>query len=116
MVSSSFKTSEVLRALDRLGFTRRSRRGKGDHIWFFKNLKCGNGDIVVQTYVDSTPKMVSPGDLRKILAAIVLTESQLHRTCDGDFDSVDYEALALKGDRDNYLPPAVKQANLRRKA
>lgn len=105
-----WKPREVVRALKRLGFTQAKRRGKGDHIWFYKRVTClGGDDHTVVTMVDRSMEDIPPGTMKYILDALALDDEAFYKAYAGDYTEEMYEKYLSTIPRNRLLPPAMRE-------
>lgn len=105
-----WKPREVIRALKRLGFTQAPKRGKGDHLWFYKQVHClGHQEHTIVTMVDQGVQEIPPSTMKYILDAVALDDETFHKVYQGDYNAQMYEAYLRTVPKDRLLPPAMRR-------
>lgn len=104
-----WKPREVIRTLKNLGLTQAKRRGKGDHMWFYKRVTCLGGDKhTITTMVDRGVEDIPPGTMKYILDALTLDDETFYEAYKGDYTEEMYEEHLLTVPKNRLLPPAMR--------
>lgn len=104
-----WKPREVIRALKHLGFTQAKKRGKGDHIWFYKRVTCLGGEKhTITTMVDRSVEDIPPGTMKYILNAVALDDETFSKAHRSAYNEEMYEAYLRTIPKNRLLPPAMR--------
>lgn len=107
-----WKPRQVIRALRRLGFTQDKRRGKGDHIWFYKRVTCLHGEKhTMVTMVDPGVDDIPYGTMNRICDAIALDDEQLYKAYKGEYTEEMYVEYLSSVPKNRLLPPAMRRGS-----
>ncbi len=105
-----WKPRQVTRALIRLGFTRDRKRGKGDHVWFYKRVTCLNDEShTIVTMVDAGSGDIPHGTMRYIRDALALDDERLWAAYKGDYTVEMYEEHLRTVPKNYLMPPAMRR-------
>lgn len=105
-----WKPRQVIRALRKLGFTQDRKRGKGDHIWFYKRVICLGGEKhTIITMVDPGVDDIPHSTMGYILDALALDDERFYKAYTGEYTEEMYEAYLLTVPKERLLPPAMRR-------
>ena len=104
-----WKPREVIHALRNVGFTQAKRRGKGDHIWFYKRVTClGEDRHTITAMVDRGVEDIPPNTMKYILDALALDDEVFYRAFKGNYTEEMYDECLQTVPRNRLLPPAMR--------
>lgn len=105
-----WKPREASRALERLGFTKDAKRGKGDHVWFYQRVLCLNNEPhTITTMVDMGVSTIPYKTMDYILDALALDDDTLVDALKGYYTAIMYRAYLLTVPKTRLMPPAMRR-------
>jgi len=105
-----WKPRQVRRGLLRLGFTEDPGRGKGDHVWFYKQVECLSGEShTITTMVDMGVEDIPHRTMFYILDALALDEETFYQAYRGQYTEAAYAEYLLTVPKQRLMPPAMRQ-------
>ncbi len=104
-----WKPREASRALERLGFIKDTKRGKGDHVWFYKRIIClDDAPHTITTMVDMGVKTIPYKTMDYILDAVALDDETFLSALKGDFTPAMYDTYLRTVPKNRLMPPAMR--------
>lgn len=105
-----WKPRQISRGLENLGFTKDTKRGKGDHAWFHKQVICLNCERhTIVTMVDMGAENIPYGTMDYILDALTLDDDTFWQAFSGEYTAQTYEAYLLTIPKKRLMPPAMRK-------
>ena len=105
-----WKPRQVRRGLLRLGFTEDRRRGKGDHVWFYKRVECLDGEThTITTLVDMGIQDIPHRTMSYILDALALDDATFYQAYQGRYTEEMYTQYLRTVPKQRLMPPSMRQ-------
>ena len=93
-----------------LGFTEDVKRGKGDHVWFYKRVICLNGERhTIVTMLDVGVSDIPHRTMEHILDALALDDETFWQAYKGQFTEAMYDEYLLTVPKERLMPPAFRR-------
>ncbi len=105
-----WKPRQASRGLENLGFTKDTKRGKGDHVWFYRRVICLNGEHhTIVTMVDMGVEDIPYATMDYILGALALDDDTFWLAYSGAYTAQMYETYLLTIPKKRLMPPALRK-------